>query len=100
MESQATAEMPKYKSHKTVWALKIKELIYDWELANKENRETDGSLTIVPAEEGYGPIKVEAKFVPKHDPARPQVGWYFVQYSNGYKSFSPADAFEEGYMRI
>jgi hypothetical protein len=28
---------------------------------------------------------------------KPQVGGYFVQYRDGYKSFSPAAAFEEGY---
>jgi len=30
----------------------------------------------------------------------PQPGGYFVVYKDGYKSFSPAKAFEEGYTRI
>jgi hypothetical protein len=32
--------------------------------------------------------------------APPQPGGYFVVYKDGYKSFSPAKAFEEGYTRI
>lgn len=30
----------------------------------------------------------------------PEVGWYLVQYDNGYFSFSPAKEFEEGYTPI
>jgi hypothetical protein len=30
----------------------------------------------------------------------PEVGWYYVQYPDGYESFSPAAAFEEGYTLI
>ena len=33
----------------------------------------------------------------KHNPA---VGGYYVVYKDGYESFSPAQAFEEGYARI
>lgn len=80
--------MPKYKSHKEVWALKIKTMAM-----------VDGELAITPEEEGFACFRVEAKYIPTHDAARPQVGWYFVQYENGYKSFSPADAFEKGYTR-
>lgn len=29
-----------------------------------------------------------------------QEGWYMVVYPDGYVSFSPAEAFEEGYTRI
>jgi len=83
-------ELPIYQSHKQVWALKIAAI----------EKHGDGSATITPVEPGHAPFLVEAKFMPMHDPARPQVGWYFVQYTNGYKSFSPADAFEEGYTRI
>ncbi len=31
---------------------------------------------------------------------QPKIGGYFVVYKDGYKSFSPAEAFEEGYTRI
>jgi hypothetical protein len=52
---------------------------------------------ITPVEEGYLPIIVGAQFLEKH---KPEVGGYFVQYADGYKSFSPAAAFEEGYTLI
>ena len=87
-------EMPKYKSHKEVWALKIKSIVRDGE---GENRETDGSAMITPEEDGYAPFIVEPEYMHKH---KPQVGGYFVQYKGGYKSFSPAKEFEEGYTII
>jgi len=87
-------EMPKYKCHKEVWAFKIKSIVRDGE---GENRETDGSAMITPEEEGYDAFKVDYQYMHKH---KPEVGGYYVQYKDGYKSFSPADAFEEGYSRI
>ena len=90
-------EMPKYKSHKEVWALKIADIAYDIDKANAENRETDGSATITPAEKGFRPFKVPSEYLEKHNP---HVGGYYVLYKDGYRSFSPADAFEEGYSLI
>ena len=81
--------MPKYKSHKVVWALKIKSI--SKELA--EYREIDGSATITPEEERYAPFKVSAEYMNKH---QPEIGGYYVVYEHNYKSFSPADAFEAG----
>ena len=75
-------EMPKYKCYKEVWALKI---------AKVEGR------TITPAVDGYAPFEVEQTFIDKHSPV---VGGYYVVYKDGYKSFSPAKAFEEGYTLI
>jgi hypothetical protein len=83
-------EMPKYKSHKEVWALKIKSIVRDGE---GENRESDGSAIITPEEDGYAPFRVESDYLHKHNP---QVGGYYVVYQDGYKSFSPAQPFEEG----
>jgi len=85
-----SVEMPKYKSHKEVWALKIKSIVRDGE---GENRESDGSAIITPEEEGYAPFRVEGDYLHKH---KPQAGGYYVVYKDGYKSFSPAEAFEEG----
>jgi hypothetical protein len=34
------------------------------------------------------------------DKHKPEVGGYYVVYKEGYKSFSPAGAFEEGYALI
>jgi hypothetical protein len=87
-------EMPNYQSHKKVWALKIKSIVRDGE---GENRESDGSAMITPEEEVYASFKVDHEYMHKH---KPQVGGYFVQYKGGYKSFSPAKEFEEGYTLI
>ena len=89
-----TREMPKYQSHKKVWALKIKSIVI---VRDGENRESDGSAMITPKEEGYASFEVDCEYMHKH---KPQVGGYFVQYKGGYKSFSPAKEFEEGYTII
>lgn len=83
--SEAMTEMPRYRSHKTVWALKIKEIRWD-----------GATPILVPEESGYAAFPVTLDYVQKHNP---QVGGYYVQYKDGYKSFSPAAAFEEGYTR-
>jgi hypothetical protein len=31
---------------------------------------------------------------------KPEVGGYYVVYKDGYRSFSPAEAFETGYEKI
>lgn len=92
--SGAYRDMPKYQSHKKVHAFKIKEIKIDGE---GENRETDGSAMITPEEEGFAPFRVEHGYMNKH---KPEVGGYYVQYEDGYKSFSPAEAFEAGYTKI
>lgn len=79
-------ELPRYRSHKTVWALKIKSII----------QVTDDDAMIYPEEHGYDPVRVDGAYMGKHEP---KVGGYYVVYSDGYKSWSPADAFEEGYTR-
>jgi hypothetical protein len=95
--NEIVVEMPKYKCHKEVHALKIKAIQFDRDIAKAENRETDGHAMITPSEKGYAPFRVEYDWLRKHEP---QVGGYYVVYADGYKSFSPAKAFEEGYTRI
>lgn len=87
-------EMPKYQSHKQVWALKIKSIVRDGE---GENRESNGSAIITPEEGGYAPFKVDHEYMHKH---KPQEGGYYVVYEGGYKSFSPAEPFESGYTKL
>jgi hypothetical protein len=93
MDSECTREMPKYQSHKKVWALKIKEIIDTTE----EGCESDGSRSIVPAEEGFAPFKVDHAYMRQH---KPEVGGYYVRYEDGYISYSPAEPFEGGYTKI
>ena len=90
-------EMPKYKCHKNVWALKIDGIEFDRDKAKAEDRETNGSATITPADDGYAPFTVDSDYVRKH---KPEVGGYYVVYEDGYKSFSPAGAFESGYTPL
>lgn len=92
-----SAEMPRYRSHKDVWALKIAAIQRDSDKAYAEGRETDGSAILTPADAGYGPFRVDAAYMRKHDP---HVGGYYVVYKDGYKSFSPAEAFEDGYIKL
>lgn len=91
--NEAQREMPKYQSHKTVHALKIADLKY----TGSADQESDGSQIMTPAEQGYGDIHLERDFIRKH---QPHVGGYLVVYADGYRSFSPAKAFEEGYTAI
>ena len=91
---EASQEMPRYQSHKKVWALKIAAIEFDHDKANEEDRETDGSAVITPAEDGYAPFNIDRAYVNKH---APQAGGYYVVYADGYKSWSPAEAFEGGY---
>jgi hypothetical protein len=103
-------QLPLYQSHKKVWALKIAAIESVEQPCICSSRTflrpdcpdhgIDDSVEgaeMTPAEKGYAPFRVSREFVLKH---KPKVGGYFVQYSDGYKSFSPAQAFEEGYTRI
>ena len=86
-------EMPKYKCNKEVWALKIKEVVDP----TGPNEETTGERQLVCENSIYAPITVHRDYVRKHNP---QAGGYYVVYKDGYQSFSPADAFEDGYTLI
>lgn len=94
MTDQDQQEMPKYTCHKQVHALKISIIQLDSDLAKEQNRETTGGALIYPKDEGYAAFSVDAEYVNKH---KPVAGGYYVVYKDGYKSFSPAEAFEDGY---
>lgn len=84
----ASAEMPRYKCHKEVWALRV---------AAISDIDGNAEMTLSFEEPGYAPIKVGQPFWSKHNPV---VGGYYVVYDDGYTSFSPAKAFEEGYRLV
>ena len=79
-------EMPKYKCIKEVWALKIKDYV----------KNDDGTATVHPEDARYAPINVDADYVRKNDV---EIGGYYVVYKGGYASFSPAQPFDEGYVK-
>jgi len=117
-ESVPTREMPRYKCHKEVWALKIAniqppeglkptvaelEAILGGHGGSEVTLNPDGAALaitgamITPAEEGYAPFHVSAEYMRKH---RPSVGGYFIRYKDGYESYSPEKAFVEGYTKL
>ncbi|SDD96027.1 hypothetical protein SAMN05216337_1017162 [Bradyrhizobium brasilense] len=81
----AMTEMPRYKSHKTVWALEIESV-----------RPVDGHDACVLSfkDQGYAPRQVQGSIVARY---MPTPGDFFVQYADGYESISPRKAFLEGY---
>lgn len=81
--------MPRYECHKVVHALKIAEIL--------PPADDETPAMIVPADEGYAPFPIAGEFLERH---RPEVGGYYVVYRDGYASYSPAKAFEEGYTRV
>lgn len=95
LPKEFVAKVPHYQCHKIVQALKIKSV------TKHQNRD----IVI-----GHGPATYELEF----DRKLPSVfvdepwmkrshcksGGYLVIYEDGYVSWSPAKAFEEGYTRI
>lgn len=97
MTDQVQRELPKYKYHKVVHALKIKSIRMGGPVG----------FIIEPVEEGYVPFDVSMRWVEKYAPSflggrgtADMIGGYYVVYEDGYCSFSPQKAFEEGYTRI
>lgn len=89
MDTQATAPLPQYQCHKKVYAVKIKAI---------DGLDQDPIVNvIITPEEGFAPFQVNYGYVDKH---KPEIGGYYVVYEDGYKSFSPAEAFESGYTKI
>lgn len=80
--------LPRYQSHKIVEAFQI---------AATQPAATEGCLVLAPTDTSLPEIVVPKDYVDKHNP---QVGGYFVRYADGYESWSPAEAFEEGYRRV
>ncbi len=73
---------PEYRCHKVVAAVKVLAI--------------DGEWMTVDAP-GVGPLLIGPDWQKTY---KAEVGGYVVAYQDGYMSFSPAKAFEEGYTRI
>ena len=85
----AMTPMPQYQSHKKVWALKISKIHWD----------EDGQGIGVVFEDKAFSMRAFTAAQLKGKPT-PEPGWYMVQYEDGYISFSPEKAFEEGYTLV
>lgn len=78
--SKPMTEMPKYRCHKEVHAIRIESVdVTSWTLFFQ-----------LP----FTPIRVDPFWYEKH---KPEAGGYYVFYADGYVSYSPAKAFEDGY---
>ena len=80
----ASMEMPRYVSHKKVWALEI------------ETVSVGEPYRMKPKDAGYAEIMLPAEMWSRYQPVS---GDFYVVYADGYKSFSPRKAFLEGYTR-
>lgn len=99
--SRELPTMPEYKCHKVVKALKIEaiaqvEVTIDVIDAILEEFKSEEIVAAV-LYSGDKRIPVNVIYMNKH---KPEVGGYFVVYDDGYKSWSPAKAFEDGYTLI
>lgn len=83
----AGVQIPAYRSHKKVWALKIKGVFRE-----SKDSEYDSKVTLMFEDARFRSITVETVGRPFPEP-----GWYYVVYEDRYHSFSPAKQFEEGY---
>lgn len=85
-DTGAQMEMPRYVSHKKVWALEIATI----------NRTVPGKVTLSFVDKGYAPLtfdEADPLFV-RYSPIQRD---FYVVYNDGYKSLSPRKAFIEGY---
>lgn len=86
-------QLPRYKSHKEVSAAKIDSIKYDPD-------KPDVAMFILAVITDHGGLviwEVAKDWVAKHGA---EVGGYLVVYGDGYQSYSPAKAFEEGYSLV
>lgn len=91
-DTGAEKQMPKYRCFKEVWALKIA-FVAD---KGTDTTTDENPIVVITFEDStFAPITVNLRGKPM-----PEAGWYYVVYPDGYKSFSPAKAFEEGYTLI
>ncbi len=93
-QAETRRQMPRYKCHKEVWALKIATVEGGGPIGDT-GEEDGGTLHFEDAQ--FAPKIMTAEYMSKH---RPVSGGYYVRYPEGYESWSPADAFEAGYTKV
>lgn len=79
--------MRTWKCHKTVEAFKISDIGPD----------KGGDSILMPYDPLVEPVTVSAEYMERH---KPYPGGYYVRYKDGYESFSPEQAFEQGYSLV
>lgn len=76
-------ELPEYQSIKVVKAAKINQI--------------NGCVLTLEFDKTALEQTVSEDYLTKHSP---KVGGYYVRYEGGYESYSPAEAFEKGYLPL
>lgn len=79
--------LPRYQCHKKVWALKIAAIEF--------NANGDAKIAV---KEDFLPLDVK-NFKNTFKGDENDLG-YYIQYEDGYISWSPTKAFEDGYTKI
>jgi hypothetical protein len=80
----AAPEMPLYRCHKKVRALKIADVIV-------------ADAILIFEDKRFAELPVDPKLFARR---LPEIGDYYVVYEDGYASISPAKTFEEGYAAV
>lgn len=84
-----TRELPSWKCHKTVQADRI---------ASYEMLDHGGRMRWTMVLDCGAEVLADAGYMTRVKGGDP-VGGYFVRYADGYESWSPAQAFEDGYTK-
>jgi hypothetical protein len=102
-KSEAAAQkpvpnLPLYQCHKIVGAVKIGQIDHkpNPDLTGRSAASSYGAV-ITPEIYPLIPFEVSPTYILRH---KPEVGGYYIRYEDGYESFSPAKAFEDGYSLI
>lgn len=94
-ERAEKVELPRWQSHKQVWADKIVRMVDNG--PDCESAINDDSFIIWHlACGGYRHVSNALRSRGGDSP----VGGYYVRYEDGYESWSPSEAFEKGYTRL
>jgi hypothetical protein len=80
--------LPSWKCHKVVKAARIR-MIYDAEMPGYQVLQLEAPTPMH--------VIMSNEWVAKH---KPRASGYFVEYEDGYQSFSPDFAFETGYTKL
>lgn len=78
---QYIVELPRWRCHKVVHAAKIVAIDFETRLDLRP----------------HGVVETPPGWIEQH---KAVVGGYYVRYEDGYTSFSPAKAFEDGYTAM
>ena len=92
-EARIEKELPRWVSHKTVWGDQIDAILPSTMAGAVSDDVYSGDIWLLKC--GVG-IKVTRSLIARGEP---KPGDYYVRYADGYESWSPAKAFEDGYRR-